>query len=210
MRYVEIATQTMNLSNVLTNFNSNLTSSNNTSDPCSVQNVSPTTSIAPSAPVVATQSPLNKFNDDPLYVQSSNPKNNNGHCIRTDSNENNRHTDDEVHHQLPEMCCVSVLSLPETIDDANAPDAIINTDDSIGGKDDDNDDNSGGHVTLQQHFNPNEITVSNVDETPIVTTTSAKTSPTEADSSVDESLDISKNHTSTDGINGKPANDLRV
>lgn len=239
VRYVEIATQTMNLSNVLTNFNSNLTNSNNTSEPCSDQNISPTTSITPSAPPMAV-SPLNmQFDDDPLHVQSSkssNSKSNNGHCIRTDYiNANNRDTDDkapvahhisEVHHQSPEVCGGGVvhIGIPETIDDANATDLIVKTDDNDdgvsggGGKDDDVDDHADGAnvdntILQQQNECPskisNETPALNIDETVIVTTTTAKTPPSETDPTTDESLDTSKKHTSTDGING-PANNLRV
>lgn len=233
MRYVEIATQTMNLSNVLTNFNSNLTNSNNTSEPCSDQNISPTMSMTPTAPPMAA-SPLNlQFNDDPLHVQSSkssNSKSNNGHCIRTDSNANNRDADDEapvahhiseVHHQSPEVCGAGVqIGIPETIDDANATDVIVTPDDNndgvSGGKDDDA-DTDGANVdnTILQQQNEcsskmtNETLALNIGETVGVTTATAKTPPTETDPNTDESSDIPKKHTSTDGING-PANNLRV
>lgn len=171
----------------------------------------------------------NKLDDDPLDVnhrhQSSNrsKNNNNGHCIRTDSNANNNDADDgndhvphisEVHHhQSPppmKICCVS---LPEAIDAAHSADVIINTDGSSGegfGGGCDNDDS----ISKQQYETSeiqSETTVSDISETVIAApaTATTKTPPIETDSTADESLDVSKKHTSTDGING-PANDVRV
>lgn len=243
----------MNLSNVLSNFNSSLTNCNNTSEPCSEQNVSPMTPQQPSAssqptseappppppPIVSPSINKieivdNKLNDDPLDVnhhhQSSNrsKNNNNGHCIRTDSNANNDDTDDEMahvshvsevhHHQSPppmKMCCVS---LPEATDGAHAAVAIINTDGSSG----DGDHGRGGEcgdsdsISKQQQETSEiqpEITTSDISgaviATPATATTTTKTPPIETDPTADEGLDVSKKHTSTDGING-PTNDVRV
>lgn len=226
IRYVEIATQTMNLTNILTNLNGSLTNSNNTSEPCSEQNVSPTTSTTPPPPPQPTlsspppppiPSQLTKLSDDPLDVnhhhQSSNSKSNNGHCIRTDSNAKNNDAGDdemahvsEVHHQSPEtMCCVGVSVL--AADNAHATDVIINMDDNGSSE-------SCGDDGISKQHNTSEIQSEIIasDITGIVKVapeTATKTPPTEADSTADESLDISKKHTSTDGING-PANDVRV
>lgn len=219
----------MHLSNVLTNFNSSLTNSNNTSEPCSEQNVSPTTSTTPPKPPTSASpppsavSPVTKFGDDPLQRQSSkssNSKSNNGHCIRTDSNANNRDADDEVahrvselHHQSPDLCCVGVhIGLPNASDDAPATtDIVINADDNSGdssggggGGDDDEDDDT----ILQQH-DTSEIQ----SESTTASNSTAKAPPTEPNLTPDDSLDLdvsTKKHTPTDGINNGPANDVRV
>lgn len=70
-RFVEIATQTVNLTNFLTNLNSSVSNCNNTSEASSEQIISPTV-LSP-----------NKSNDDPHDAsnQSHNAKSNNGHCI---------------------------------------------------------------------------------------------------------------------------------
>lgn len=75
-RFVEIATQTVNLTNILTNLNSSVAICNDTSEPCTDQTMSPTTNTA--------------RNDDQRNAsnQLHSAKSNNGHCIIDDHSNN--------------------------------------------------------------------------------------------------------------------------
>lgn len=82
VRFVEIATQTVNLTNILTNLNSSVINYNNTSDICIEQ-------TAP--PMQMTSNTLNDEQNEPDTIpnQLHNTKNNNGHCITDGASKNN-------------------------------------------------------------------------------------------------------------------------
>lgn len=118
VRFVEIATQTVNVTGVLTNLNSSVTNSSNTSEPCGEQNELPIK--------------LNVESADSIH-QPYNQKNN-GHCI-FDGNSNNGNSHVIQEHQSddgeeePNDDDDKVSGINESAGlETQIPDAITNTD----------------------------------------------------------------------------------
>lgn len=191
---MEIATQTVNLTNFLTNLNSSLTNCNNTSEPNSEQMVSPTI-ISPTTmtPLNEEHQQLNQIDTHEHQSQSHNlTKSNNGHCI-VDGTPNDNVNDDGTQvtplHHTYEITDIDGDSVHDTYqDDSTNSDSILKHD-------------SSASVT--------EI-VTTIEPTMVITTGKISTT-TETDPTTTDDTDLGKNHTTTDasGING-PANDLRV
>lgn len=105
VRFVEIATQTVNLTNILTNLNSSVTNYNNTSDIC-IEEIQ--TQIASNA--------LNANDSISNANQSHNSKN--GHCVTDGISTNNNKTDSVAHdtqpHHATEICDDDESSIIDT------------------------------------------------------------------------------------------------
>lgn len=237
-KFVEIATQTMNLTNFLTNLNSSATICNNTSEPNSEQMVTPTLSIisptsmltSVTATATATAMPMNDENHhhqqqqqqqhqfdgvpNAHQSQSHNPKSNNGHCIvdgTPDPDVSVAVTQVTPLHHSFDMGDIDVGSVIETIDTYQS--------------DSTNSDLVLKHDPCVVVTAMTTAAVATVVTTAVTTTaTPMSTVPepmtmitvkasTEIDTiTADEpTTDLGRNHTTTDGsgING-PTNDLRV
>lgn len=173
----------MNLTNILTNLNSSVTISNNTSEPCSEQIVSPT---------IPTPT---KLCDEPLDAsahQSHHPKNNNnGHCIIDDNSNNDIDDDDDDDDNATESPAQQQPQDTTTATNAGSmtdtyPTETINSD-----------------VMLKHDASASVTEIGD-----IVATTKSHTETTMTDSTADDT-DIGKRHASTDAVNG-PSNDVRV
>lgn len=203
VRFVEIATQTVNLTSVLTNLNSSVTNSNNTSEPCSEQIVSPTI-LSP-----------NKMNDVAADVihQSYNQKSNNGHCIIDDTNDDDdddMNDESKIHiSQVQHQQATTPVSAAKEFPQQNVSSVTEAQTTDITHMD-----------GVLKHDTNTFVTTADIGETVVtVTSTSMPTSiptdiaavvktPTDTDSTADET-EITKKHASIDGTNG-PANDVRV
>lgn len=120
-RFVEIATQTVNLTNILTNLNNSVTNCNNTSDPNCEQIVSPTTILL---------SPTKTQNDEKCDQLSNSKTNNNGHCIIDDNSNDDRKQLNEMHHSL-EMVDVDALAIDAYQGDGKIVDEHVKLVDSV-------------------------------------------------------------------------------
>lgn len=107
VRFVEIATQTVNLTNILTNLNSSVTNFNNTSDIC-IEETQTQTQIASNT--------LNADDSISNANQSHNSKN--GHCVTDGISTNNNKTDSVAHdtqtHHATEICDDDESSIIDT------------------------------------------------------------------------------------------------
>lgn len=183
-RFVEIATQTVNLTNILTNLNSSATNWNNTSEANSEQIISP--------PILSPS----KSNDDlpDATNQSHNAKNNNGHCI-IDGNSNadvNADANTNVNEGIIIETTTTPLHHPLEIADIDAG-SMMDTHQG---------DSTNADIIVKHDFETN-ATVTMASE-PITGKTL-----TESETTTTDETDLSKKHTSPDVVNG-PANDLRV
>lgn len=201
VRFVEIATQTVNLTSVLTNLNSSVTNSNNTSEPCSEQIVSPT---------ILSPNKMNDVTADVIH-QSYNQKSNNGHCIIDDTNDDDDDdmNDESAHISQVQHQHASSVSASQEVSELNVSSVTeAQTTDIM---------NMDG---VLKHDTNTLVTAADIGETVVtVTSTSTPTSipttvaavvktTTDTDSTADET-EITKKHASIDGTNG-PANDVRV
>lgn len=186
-RFVEIATQTVNLTNILTNLNSSVTNCNNTSKPNGDQQMVSMTMISSS--ITTMPLPEEKQHEPDAVVHQSqlhNPKNNNGHCI-IDGTPNP--PNDDVTQVAP------LLHHTFEIADIDAG-PIIDTYQA---------DSTNSDIVLKHDSS------ASVTDITVELTTTAKT-PIENDTTATtDDTDLGKKHAATDasGING-PANDLRV
>lgn len=193
---MEIATQTVNLTNFLTNLNSSLTNCNNTSEPNSEQMVSPTiispTKITPLNE--EQQQQPNQIETLDHQSQSHNlTKSNNGHCI-VDGTPNDNVNDDETQ--------VTPLHHTYEITDIDG-DSVIDMY---------QDDSTNSDLVLKHDSSASVTAITTTIEPTMVITTGKITTTTENDSTTTDDTDLGKNHTTTSdasGING-PVNDLRV
>lgn len=113
VRFVEIATQTVNLTNILTNLNSSVTNYNNTSDICIEETQTPTQTSTP------TQIASNTLNaDDSISNANQSHNSKNGHCVTDGISTNNNKTDSVGHdtqtHHATEICDDDESSIIDT------------------------------------------------------------------------------------------------
>lgn len=116
---MEIATQTVNLTSILTNLNSSVTNYNNTSDICIEQNVLP-------SQINSNPSNDDEQNNDTVLIanQSLNSKNNNGHCI-TDGIPCNSNNATDMGDNVHDSEAIQSIKISDTVDDTSKVDANI-------------------------------------------------------------------------------------
>lgn len=194
-RFVEIATQTVNLTNILTNLNSSVT---NMSEPKN----EPT--------ILSTNTSPTKLTEDlqqcDALNQAYNPKSNNGHCI-IDGNPNSILNDggcitqmQSLHHSLEiaDIDDVSTSMLDTYHGDSIHSNIVLKHDSSASVP-----EACASSTDIGRIPEKNEVTASTAAAPPPTTTATATTT-------VIEETDIGKKHvTTTDGLNGA-ANDLHV
>lgn len=197
-RFVEIATQTVNLTNILTNLNSSTTNCNNTSGTNSEQMISP--------PILSPSilSPTKSHDDShDATNQSHNAKSNNGHCI-IDGNSNadvndanaNANADANADTNANEGIIIQKPAMP-----LHDPLEIAHID--AGSMMDTHDGDNTNADAIVKHDFETSATVT------MPTQPSTSKASIESETTTTDDTDRTKKHTSADVVNG-PANDLRV